>query len=121
MVVSLACTAQAVVCLLPSSTGDTCDGPAVKDSVVNMLWMLVASVQTSNEEEPMCQMGNGMMTAGCYCHSWPEDGPGHVPGQSQVMGRRRLRVMWRGSGRAAGGVTLDCETEQSLLVLPKKD
>lgn len=69
MVAPLACTARALVRLLPSSTGDTCGGPAVKDTLVNMFWMLVASVQTSNKEQLTCQMGNEMMTAGCYCRS----------------------------------------------------
>lgn len=69
----------------------------------------------------MCQMGNKMMTAGCYHHSWPEGGPGHVLRERQVMGRRRLRIMQRGSSRAARGMSLDCETELSLEVLPKKD
>lgn len=36
----LACAAQAPVHSPPGVTGDTCDGPAVKDTLVNMLWML---------------------------------------------------------------------------------
>lgn len=121
MVAPLACTARAPVRLRPSSTGDSCDGAAAQDTLVNTLWMLVAPVQASNKEEPMCQMGNGMMTAGCYRRSWLEDGPGRVLGERQLMGRRRLRVTWRGSSRAAGGASPDRGTEPSLEVLPKKD
>lgn len=34
-------TAWALICLSPSSAGDACcDGPAVKDTVVNVLWTL---------------------------------------------------------------------------------
>lgn len=44
MVGPFACAAQAPFCLSPGMTEDTCGRPAVKDTLVNVLWILMASV-----------------------------------------------------------------------------